>query len=96
MTIVIKGVLDEKVNGLQNGFAKKFKGVLERMATQFGGKLEEFQVDNGVVTVTVDQQETADKLIAELKAKGKDAAQVPDLDAFFESLDRSKKTKKAA
>ena len=96
MTIVIKGVLDEKVDGLQNGFAKKFKLALEQLAIQHGGKLNDFEVNKGVVTVTVEKPEAANSIIAELKRRGKDAAEVPSLDAFFDNVELSKKPKQTA
>lgn len=91
-TLMIRGILDASINGLQNAKAKRFRSALEQQAEAYGGKMEDFYVDSGIVTITIDNDEAAGKLEAEFKGKGKDITVCNPLDAFFE-MSAKKKSK---
>lgn len=85
-TAVVVDVLGADVNSLQNGDAKEFKGALESTLEDFGGKLEDFKVTKGTVTIVVDSTDACDKLLEELKSQGMDARKKRPLAAFKDRL----------
>jgi hypothetical protein len=81
-TIVIRDVLKADVNSLQSSDAKDFKASLEQTVVELGGKLSDFKVTKGVVSIMVDTDDVADRLLEELKLQEMDAVKERPLKAF--------------
>jgi hypothetical protein len=81
-TIVIKNVLKADVNSLQSSDAKDFKASLEQTVVELGGKLSDFKVTKGVVSIMVDNDDVANRLLEELKLQEMDAIKERPLKAF--------------
>jgi hypothetical protein len=92
-TIVIKSALAPDTSSFQSDSAKMIRDAIDRKVQDFGGKVELSTVTQGVLTLVIDKSDVADKILAELKKRGKDASTVDDLDAAFETVDRKEAAK---